>query len=163
VTSSAAPVRGARSIRLPPRAVRHLASAAGMLLLMLPAQTFGHASLPAIGAMFAFFVWAAVAAALAGRRARSGLAVHAGSVGDPFAMALLMAVPYAPFLVGGHGHGGGTDVSPAVPSIVSACLVVAGWIVLRRATLRVSALDAGFWICLAMMLWMVVASGHAAT
>lgn len=118
-----------------------------MLLLMLLAVLEGHGSLTAVGVTFAFFGWAAVAAAWARHRGRPGAR---GSVGDPFAMGLLMAAPFVGAGVGGHGHTG-TIASPGSGLVVVFGVgVVVGWVVLRGGA------DVGFWVCLSTMTGMLV-------
>ncbi|MFJ4174686.1 hypothetical protein [Microbacterium sp. NPDC089696] len=156
---------GSVSLRSSPVGVaaRHGLSAAAMLVLMLPAWVGGHASIGAIGAMFAFFAWAAVAGAQSRRHGAARLDGRTAPVTDPFAMALLMAVPYLPLLLGGHAHDGGgatsagTSLSMSMTVVLSAAVVV-GWTVLRLRA-RGWATDPGFWTCLAMMAGMVVL-GH---
>lgn len=131
-----------------------------MALLMWPAVSDGHASIGAIAAMFAFFGWAAVAAVLRRRGAAYGHVAPAGSVADPFAMAILMAVPYLPLFVAGHGHGHGSAAggSPAAAVVLSASAVVV-WAAARLRGGRRRA-DLGFWSCLPMMAAMLLLPGH---
>lgn len=127
---------------------------------MVPAMLAGHASLAGIGATFAFFVWAAVAAVRARGRGRD----LGGAVGDPFAMGLLMAVPYLAVGIGGHGHGGGeTASSGPVSMLIIGVLIVGGWVALRAGGVRADRGGrVGFWSCLVMLLGMLVAMGVSA-
>ncbi|MDQ0727841.1 hypothetical protein [Microbacterium sp. W4I20] len=139
----------------------HMATAAGMLALMVPVLFAGHASLAGIGATFAYFAWAAVAAGWARRR---GGDVVRGAVGDPFAMGLLMAVPYLALAFGGHAHGGGeTAQSGPVSMVIIGVLIVGGWVALRAGGARADRGGrVGFWSCLVMLLGMLVAMGVSA-
>lgn len=141
--------------------VAHVGSVSAMLGLMAPMLLAGHASLAGIGATFVFFAWAAVAAVRG--RARS-VPASRGAVGDPFAMGLLMSVPYLARGLAGHGHGGGGAAAPTVgwaPALL-ALVIVAGWAVLRADSARGSRSERfGFWGCLVMMNGMIVAmSAH---
>lgn len=151
---AAAPVVGS------PRSgvVAHVATVVGMLVLMAPAQLLGHTSLAGIGATFGFFGWAALAAVR--ERRRKGVGPLGGAVGDPFAMGLMMAVPYLTLGFGGHGHGADADVGPTAPGGVAVIglLIVAGWTALRAGAARADRVGRfGFWSCLLMMLGMLVA------
>lgn len=133
----------------------HLAAVVGMLALMTPALLLGHASLAGIGATFAFFVWAIVAAARTRRRDRGGRL--GGVVGDPLAMGLMMAVPYIAVGFGGHAHGGGETASSG-PGAILSLLIVTGWAALRASGARADrAGRLGFWSCLLMMVGMLAA------
>ena len=128
-----------------------------MLALMVPAMLFGHASLASIGATFAFFAWAAVAAVWA--RIRGGDVVR-GAVGDPFAMGLMMATPYLGAGLGGHGHGAGGASSTPGMMVLLALLVTVGWTALRAGAARADRpARIGFWACLLMFTGMLVAMG----
>lgn len=130
----------------------HIAAAGAMTLLMVPAFAEGHASLTGIGVTFAFFLWAAVAAACGRRRS-----APAGAVGDPFAMALLMAVPYVVLGLAGHAHGAVGGASGSAGVIPLGIAVVAGWLLLRRGSARVRGAERfGFWWCLFMMVGMLL-------
>ncbi|WP_341947181.1 hypothetical protein [Microbacterium sp. LWH11-1.2] len=155
LTASAAASVGASSRT---GAVRHLAAGAGMLALMAPALLLGHASLAGIGVTLAFFAWATVAAVHARRRNRVGPC--GGAVGDPFAMGLMMAVPYLALGFGGHAHGTGADVGSTgtVAVAVIGLFIVAGWTALRAGAARADRAGRfGFWSCLLMMLGMLAA------
>lgn len=136
----------------------HVAPAGGMALLMLPALAEGHASLAGIGAMFALFLWAAVAG-VCGRRRRSS---PPGAVGDPFAMGLLMAVPYVALGLGDHTHGAvsvapGGSAGASVVVVVLGLAVIAGWLLLRAGSARAQRAERfGFWWCLLMMAGMLL-------
>lgn len=123
-----------------------------MTLLMAPAFAEGHASLTGIGVTFAFFLWAAVAAAHGRRRSSPP-----GAIGDPFAMGLLMAVPYVALGLTGHAHGTAGGASGSAGVIPLGLAVVAGWLLLRRGSARVRGAERfGFWWCLLMMLGMLL-------
>ncbi|WP_431805667.1 hypothetical protein [Microbacterium paraoxydans] len=135
----------------------HLAALAGMLVLMVPAVAEGHDSLAAVGAMFAFLAWAAVAAGR--RRARgSARARGTGAVEDPFAMGLMMATPYLWPVGGAHGHGAGITGDPSVAMLVVSVLIILGWVALRVSAARAGGFAAslGFWSCLLMLLGSLV-------
>lgn len=143
-------------------ALVHIPAIVGMLTLMVPAVWFGHASLAGIGVMFACFGWAATAAVI--RRLRIARDPEArgarGSVGDPFAMALLMAAPYLAMGIGGHAHGGGAaSAAPSTPAmLVLGVLVVGGWAVSRGGGRRGARAErTAFWVCLVMMVGMLIA------
>lgn len=123
---------------------------------MAPAMVVGHASLAGIGATFAFFAWAAVAARW-GRG--SGRVLADGAVGDPFAMGLLMAAPFLTVGMGGHGgHGAGAATVVPDAGLIIGALVLIGWTLLRARSLRAAWQErVGFWTCLLMMVAMLVA------
>ncbi len=124
-----------------------------MVLLMVPVAAQGHTSLAGIGAMFAFFFWAALSGARARRRR-----LPPGAVGDPFAMGLLMAVPYLALGFAGHTHGqtSGTPGAPALVVILGLA-VLGGWLILRAGSSRASLTErVGFWWCLLMLVGMLV-------
>jgi hypothetical protein len=124
-----------------------------MALLMIPAAAEGHASLTGIGVTFAFFLWAAVAGARARRRPPPP-----GAVGDPFAMGLLMAVPYVALGFAGHAHGQ-TSGAPgaAVLVVVLGLAVLGGWLLLRAGSARADRAERfAFWWCLLMMAGMLL-------
>lgn len=138
----------------------HAAAIAAMAALMLPAIIEGHDSLAGIGATFAFFVWATAAAVrrrvrlVEDPRARVG---RAGVV-DPFAMALLMAVPYVVMGLGGHAHGGSSGGGSASSAVIPlSVLIIVGWAMARADGLRGPIADRVFYVvCLAMMVGMLV-------
>lgn len=132
-----------------------------MAALMLPAFWEGHASLSAIGATFAFFLWATVAAVRGRRRVGSA---RGGAIGDPFAMGLLMAVPYVG-LGAGHDHGAAGIAAtglgaPWVAVLCGSLSVIVGWAVLRGGSATGAFAErVGFWSCLLMMVAMLGTMG----
>lgn len=121
--------------------------------LMVPAFAEGHASLAGIGVTLAFFGWAAVA----GARGRVRAAAP-GAVGDPFAMGLLMAVPYLALVFAGHGHGSHTAATGGGGAMLLGVAVVGGWVLLRRRSARVPGAERfGFVWCFLMLLAMLLA------
>lgn len=146
-------------------AARHVLSTVVMLIVMWPSLIAGHATIAAIVSMFVLFIWAAVAAIVARRAAGTARSMPRDRVADPFAMAVLMAVPYLVAL-GGHAHSGQSSPafspSATAPTAIASAAVIIGWALLRCERRQSSLSDPGFWICLGMMLCML-ASGHAAT
>lgn len=125
-----------------------------MALLMIPAAAEGHASLTGIGVTFAFFLWAAVAGARARRRSSPP-----GAVGDPFAMGLLMAVPYVALGFAGHAHGqtSGAPGAAVLVVVVLGLAVLGGWLLLRAGSARADRAERfAFWWCLLMMAGMLL-------
>lgn len=125
-----------------------------MAVLMLPALVEGHASLAGIGAMFAFLLWAAVAAVRERRRP-----LPPGAVGDPFAMGVIMAAPYLATGLAGHAHGqGGAVAGSSAVGVVLGLVLVVAWALLRAGSARAQGIERfGFWWCLLMMAGMVLA------
>lgn len=127
-----------------------------MVLLMVPVAAHGHTSLAGIGAMFAFFFWAALSGARARRRP-----LPPGAVGDPFAMGLLMAVPYLALGFAGHAHGRAFGAPVLV--VILGFAVLGGWLLLRAGSARADHVERfGFWWCLLMLAGtLLMTSAHA--
>ena len=130
-----------------------------MFGLMLPAWVEGHASIPAMGSMFALFAWAAVAGACTGRERYTPAGEGRPHVIDPFSMALLMALPYVPFLMNGHGHHSSASTSGSFGSTgitaVLGTLLIVCWLCSRIRRGRRWAADPSFWMCFASMVTMM--------
>lgn len=133
----------------------HLAVSAGMLVLMVPSMMPDMPMLTGVGTLFAFFVWAAIAAI----RERWHHSRNLAAIVDPLVMGLLMAAPYVAPGFSGHAHSAASG-APLVATAL-AILIATGWALTRasRAERRARAGDTGaqlgFWVCLTMIICVV--------